>query len=139
VAAVSTDRGKRAPQWLAAWLTARGWPHAEATPNGRHGRDILGVPGLAIEVKTSPVWRTDALAQARRNAGEDMPMVFYFPPGVGEARVELGMFVVEPLVMLELLREAGYGDVLRSGGSFTLDDRSARVIEDAKARGVIGR
>ena len=106
---MSGDRGKRAARWVAGYL-ADWWPSIEATPGGRNGRDLLGCPGVAWEVKTEADWRpAGALAQAARNAGPDIPIVFYLPPGVGQDTVGTrGHIVMAPEVVMALLVAAGY-------------------------------
>lgn len=110
---MSRDRGNRAPDWLAAYL-APWWPHAERTPNGRPGADLTGTPGVVFEVKTSATWRNEWLAQARKYAppGEHpysvIPVLAYFPPGLGEKNVMHAQAVVPVHVLMHLLEQAGY-------------------------------
>lgn len=105
---MSRAKGNRAAGWVADWI--RPWfPSAERTPNGRPGRDILGTPGVAFEVKTSMTWRTSAITQAAGYAmpGE-VPVVVYLPPGCGERSVG-DAFAIMPLrVLMPVLSEAGY-------------------------------
>ena len=87
-----------------------GWVHAESTPNGRAGRDILGTPGVWFEVKTgwkdsSPqaeVWKTAAAA------GDDVPVVIFWPRGIGERQADRTIALLPAPVLLRLLVEAGY-------------------------------
>jgi|SRR5215472_8891979 len=123
---MTRDKGNRAGQWVASYLRDGLWyPFAEATPNGRKGRDILGIPGLGIEVKTGSVWRNEWLAQCRRNAivrvcacrqvpemplceHQDLPVLIYLPPGVGETNVGNAQMIFPVHDGLDLLKKAGY-------------------------------
>lgn len=102
-------RGMRTQKLVADYLRANGWPYAETTGAGRSGADILGVPGLAIEVKAradlSPLaW----IKQAERDAREGLPLVAFRCNGQGEdAGRYLAMLRLSDLV--PLLRAAGYG------------------------------
>lgn len=94
------------PRGFARYLTAW-WVNAEATGTGRQGRDILGTPGVAFEVKTGgELSPAAAVRQASKNAGEDLPVVAYFPPGVGERGPWIAMLPGDRL--MKLLTEAGY-------------------------------
>lgn len=105
---MSRDRGNRAPQWVAEWLRPW-WPHAEKTPNSRPGRDLLGTPGVAFEVKTRAEWRTSAVRQAAAYAGPgEVPVVLYLPPGCGERRVGDALAILPLSVLMPVLVEAGY-------------------------------
>jgi len=83
---VSRTRGVALQREFAAYLAREGWVGAESAGSGRQGRDILGTPGVAWEVKTAgaanlrpAAW----IAQAARNSGiGDYSAVAWFPPGV---------------------------------------------------------
>ena len=118
-------RGHVLQRATAAYLT-RWWPHAESVPNGRPGRDILGTPGVWWEVKTSfagtsaravvqetltavlnswPAntdWPPDATPPA------DVPVVVYWPPGVGERRPDQAICLMPLPELMRLLVDAGY-------------------------------
>lgn len=104
---MSRAKGNRAAGWVANYLTAW-WPHAEKTPNGRAGADILGTPGVAWEVKTGITWRTEWMEQAQRNAGAGLPVLVYLPPGCGEANVNHAYAIVPLVTMMGILVDAGY-------------------------------
>ena len=81
-------RGRDSEIRLAEWLQANGWPDAAANQPARPGPDILGTPGLAIEVKARarldlPAW----LRQAHRQAGGTMPLLIVRSPGQGPADI----------------------------------------------------
>lgn len=82
------DRAMRTQKNVAE-LMCRWWPFAESTGSGRSGEDILGTPGISVEVKArsdfNPVgW----LKQCKKNAGEMLPMVVSRPNGVGDDAAE---------------------------------------------------
>ena len=116
---MSRNKGNRAAGWVANYLT-RWWPHAEKTPNGRAGADILGTPGVAWEVKTGITWRTEWMDQAERNGDGGVPVLVYLPPGCGEANVDRAYAIVPLSRVMDLLVAAGYAppreeDLLRQG------------------------
>jgi hypothetical protein len=89
VASARGRRGFNTEDQLAAWYQSYGWDNARPPERrGQPGRDILGMPGLAPEVKARANF--DPLAwtrQASKNAGDDMPMVVLRANGQGEAQI----------------------------------------------------
>jgi hypothetical protein len=68
----------------------QGWVGAERNPASLPGRDITGVPGIAIEVKARRDFNPKAWAkQAAKNASGDLAVVVMRPDGMGEETVEL--------------------------------------------------
>jgi hypothetical protein len=106
---MSRGKGNAAPAWVAAYLT-RWFPSAEKTPNGRPGRDILGTPGVAIEVKTGAEWRHKWVAQSAGHATDDEELAFivYLPPGLGARAVADSLAVMPLHALMPLLVAAGY-------------------------------
>lgn len=120
---MSRKRGLNLQNALAKYLRGQGWPSAESAGAGRSGTDILGTPGVVWENKTADEW--DVLAWVRqakahsrinngphRNAVDlvlDIPVVVYWPRGVGEESVESTLSIVPTGIIIRLLREAGYG------------------------------
>ncbi len=104
-------RGRETERALAAWLRANGFRYAEPVGSGTPGRDITGLPGLAVEAKARRAFSPLAwVRQARRNAGPDLPIVVLRPDGMGEASVADWPAMLPLSVLVELLRAAGYGD-----------------------------
>ena len=106
-------RGMRTQLVIAQHLTTHGFPHAETTGSGRSGSDILGTPGLAIEVKARRA--VDPLAwirQAASNAG--LPCVIFRPDGLGETRVGEWPVMMRLDDWIGLVRAAGYGEPLNT-------------------------
>lgn len=103
-------RGMRTQLLVADHLKANGWPWAESAGSGRAGVDVLGVPGVSLEVKA----RADLnplgwLRQAEAQPG--LPVVVFRPNGVGETPGRYVAFLrLDDLI--PLLRAAGYGDPL---------------------------
>ena len=120
---MSRARGNVLQNALARYLTAW-WPHAESAGAGRQGSDVLGTPGVVWECKTAydfkrdfrpAQWVEQSKAHARVNplASQSdplqrMPIVVYFPPGIGEANTGNALAIVPLHVQVQLLREAGY-------------------------------
>jgi hypothetical protein len=107
---MSQARGKRAAHWVAAYLR-RWYPSAE-TPgsSSMRGRDVLGTPGLAVEVKTSAEWRPHKwVAQAAGYAAPgELALLVYLPPGCGERSVGEALAIMPVSAVMPLLVAAGY-------------------------------
>lgn len=102
-------RGMATQRAVAAYLAINGWPYATDAGAGRNGCDILGVPGLSIEVKArrdfSPLaW----LRQASCSAG--VPIVVHRPDGMGLASLHDWPAIMRLADLVEVLRGAGFGD-----------------------------
>lgn len=102
-------RGAETQRLVAEYLAANGWPFATDAGAGRSGSDILGTPGLAIEVKArrdfSPLaW----LRQAAGGAG--VPMCVHRPDGMGGASIADWPVTLRLSDLVALLRDAGFGD-----------------------------
>jgi hypothetical protein len=86
-------RGRKTAKIVAEYLRGIGWPKAFAVEGFTPGRDILHVPGHAIEVKARSEfdprtwWR-----QAKDNAGNDRPCVIVRMNGQGEDASEYLVF-----------------------------------------------
>lgn len=111
-------RGMRSQKVVAEWFAQRGWPFAESTGAGRSGADVIGVPGLRIEVKArrefSPLaWLRQVRADAKTwNHG--VPFVVFRCDGQGEANVGEWGALLRLDDLTTLLHEAGYGDPVES-------------------------
>ena len=98
------------PRGFARYLTTW-WVNAEATGSGRQGRDILGTPGVAFEVKTGGEEKFSppaAVRQAVKNAGGDLPVVVWFPPGVAEGSPDKVIAMLPLSWLMKVLTEARY-------------------------------
>jgi hypothetical protein len=109
---VSRARGNALPNALARYLRPW-WPYAEATGSGRNGRDITGTPGVAWEVKTADDFKRDFkptiwVKQAKTNAGGDLPVVVYFPRGIGEAHTPQALAIMPLECLMDVIEEAGH-------------------------------
>jgi hypothetical protein len=114
---VTRDRGHVLQRATAAYLS-RWWPNCESTPNGRPGRDILGTPGVWWEVKTSFKGKRmpEVVRDAASAAGErDLPVVVYWPPGVGAGRPGSAIAILPLPSLMELLSAAEYAPVPAEG------------------------
>jgi hypothetical protein len=102
-------RARETERLLAADLQSCGAPDARAVAASVAGRDILGVPGLAIEVKArANLDIRSALRQAVKNAGDDLPLVVVRCNGQGLMHIDQWVTLVHWGDMKQLLREAGY-------------------------------
>lgn len=106
---MSRDKGNRAAGWVADFVRPW-WPHAEKTPNGRPGPDLLGTPPVRFEVKTPAQWRPGAwMRQAARYAADgELAVLLYVPPGLGQARVGDAMAIMPLKSLMPVLAAAGY-------------------------------
>lgn len=103
------SRGMRTQKVVADWFRDSGFPYAESAGAGRPGSDVIGVPGLKIEIKArrafSPLsW----LRQAHAAKGGGLPFVVFRCDGQGEANVGEWGVLLRLDTMTDLLREAGY-------------------------------
>jgi hypothetical protein len=116
---MSKDRGVRAQHWLARYLQTQGWPHAEVVGSGRKGSDLLGTPGIVWENKTANTFRpVEWVRQAKAHSWSDqVPVVVYWPNGVGEQTPDAAMGIVPLPVLAGLLAAAGYGNQATTQGA----------------------
>jgi hypothetical protein len=113
MATARTTRGRRTEEAVAEFLRQNGWPFAERNPASLPGRDVKGVPGVAIECKARRQFDPKAWSkQAARNAEGDLPAVVMRPDGMGETTVEAWPVFLTLAQFVELLHEAGYGTPL---------------------------
>jgi hypothetical protein len=110
---MSRGRGNALQNALATYLRAW-WPHAESAGAGRNGRDILGTLGVAFEVKTADDFKRDFkptiwIKQAKENATKaDVPVVVYFPRGLGEAHTAQALAILPLDWLMKLLDDGTY-------------------------------
>jgi hypothetical protein len=104
------SRGRISQVWVADLVAERLGFDATSNPASLPGKDILGTPGLSIEVKaTGEFDMLAALRQAEANAEEgDVPMAVYRPRGYGEEKLDYWPLIIRLSDMLALLRKAGY-------------------------------
>lgn len=98
----------------ARWFREHGWPFAESAGAGRPGCDVLGLPGLACEIKArrdfAPLaWIRQA---ARRRLDHGLPFVLHRPDGMGEASIAEWPVTLRLADFTDLLHAAGYGDAV---------------------------
>ena len=77
---MSREKGKRGERQVAALFREYGFDakRGQQYHGGPDSPDVVGVPGLHIEVKrTERLNLYDALAQAKRDAGEELPVVIH--------------------------------------------------------------
>jgi hypothetical protein len=116
---VSRARGNRLQNALAGYLT-RWFPHAESAGAGRNGTDVLGTPGIVWECKTAndfkrdfrpSAWVQQAINHINPKLDGDMPsvpVVVYYPPGVGEQNTGNALAIVPLHVLMRLLVDGDY-------------------------------
>ena len=108
----SKAKGKAGELELVAILRSRGWMEARrgVQYSGSPGSpDVVGIPGIHFErkrVRSLQIY--PSMAQARADAGENLPVVSFRGNGVGKA--ELAILTLEDF--LGLLKKAGYGPQL---------------------------
>jgi hypothetical protein len=92
-------------------MKEHGWPYAEDAGAGRGGVDILGAPGLSIEVKARADFQPLAwIREASRRPG--VPMCVHRPNRLGLGSVGKWPVTLQLGDLVLLLRQAGYGDPL---------------------------
>ena len=110
-------RGYATQRILAQYLQPNGWPFAESTGAGRQGSDITGTVGIDWEVKARrgfPI--SETMKQlAERSKDGIIPVAVLRLDGSGPANIENWPAIVPLKVLVELLREAGYGDPITEG------------------------
>lgn len=118
---MSRDRGLRLQNALADYLR-NWWPDAESAGAGRQGRDVLRTPGVWWENKTGADGEHrpgQFMRQAVKGAleaahpegpthGHDIPVVVWWPPGVGNMRPELAVAMLPLTELMDLLVLAEY-------------------------------
>lgn len=99
-------RGRETEHLQAEYLLPL-FPDACAVGNSLPGRDILNTPGIAPEVKARTRFEPKkAMEQAKKNAGEDMPMVVLRLPGQGEAQIDDWLIIFRNRDARELIGRA---------------------------------
>ena len=100
---MSRDKGKRGERELALKLKEYGYDTRRGVQyhGGPESPDVIGLPGIHIECKrTERLNLYDALAQAKHDAGQDMPVVIH-------RRNDCDWVVIQPLEdWIELYRES---------------------------------
>jgi hypothetical protein len=116
---MSRARGNVLQNALARYLT-RWWEHAESAGAGRNGSDVLGTPGVVWECKTAfdfkrdfrpAAWVKQSIGHRQDDMGASwnpVPVVVYFPPGVGADRTDHAMAIMPMHVLMQLLVQAQY-------------------------------
>lgn len=108
--ASNKKRGAETQRAVAAFLASNGWPYATDAGAGRNGCDILGVTGLAIEVKARRDFSPLAWLRQARAGGPGLPMCVHRPDGMGVTSVPDWPVTLRLSDVVGLLRAAGYGD-----------------------------
>ena len=102
-------RGAETQRCVANYFAGHGWPYASDAGAGRQGSDILGTPGLAIEVKGRRDYSPMAwLRQASNGVG--LPLIVHRPDGMGPASIADWPVTLRLRDAVALLRAAGYGE-----------------------------
>ena len=107
------QRGFETEELVAAFLRAHGFPHAEPPTRGAGGPDILGTPGVVLEVKAKAKAEIgDWLAQARNRVQEpdDIAAVIWRRNGDGPTTLAQWPVIIDVGTLVFLLAQAGYGD-----------------------------
>lgn len=102
-------RGAESQSTVAAYFRDHGWPHCTDAGAGRQGSDLLGVLGLAVEIKARRSFSPLAwIRQASKEHG--LPLVVHRPDGMGPASIADWPVTLRLEDMVAVLRAAGYGD-----------------------------
>jgi len=115
------QKGTAAETALVRFLQGQGFPNAErrALGGGSSGEDlgdITGIPALCMEVKSQrsykiPAWLKETEIETK-NAKADFGILVVKPNGVGITPNKVGQWwgILPMQEMINLLRDAGYGD-----------------------------
>lgn len=115
------QKGTAAETALVRFLQGQGFPGAERRALGGGGvgedlGDITGIPALCMEVKNHatykiPAWLKETEIE-RQNAKADFGILVVKPNKVGMTPDKVGQWwgIMPMQMMMDLLREAGYGD-----------------------------
>jgi len=115
------QKGTAAETAVVRFLQGQGFPLAErrALGGGSSGEDlgdITGIPMLCMEVKNHatykiPAWIKETETE-RKNARADYGILIVKPNGVGMTPDKVGQWwgILPMQQMMNLLRDAGYGD-----------------------------
>ena len=112
------QKGTLAETALIGYLRDNGFGGAERRAlHGAHDQgDVTGTPGICWEVKNHkryaiPEW-LDETADEAHNADADHGILIVKPNGVGTTRVGDWWAILTVDQVVQLLRQAGYGDAL---------------------------
>lgn len=115
------QKGTAAETALVRFLQGQGFPGAERRALGGGGfgedlGDITGIPALCMEVKNHatykiPAWLKETEIE-RQNAKADFGILVVKPNKIGMTPDKVGQWwgIMPMQMMMDLLREAGYGD-----------------------------
>lgn len=131
-------RGRETEMAGAKYYRSGGWPFVVTVAASLPGRDLVGMPGLAPEIKARREFNAVAwLRQARKNAGDDLPFVLWRPDGYGVERVKEWAVLMYAEDHRKLLLEAGYGGTQFNPDETREDEgrltREPRTYEDEEA------
>ena len=115
------QKGTAAETALVRFLQGQGFPGAERRALGGGGAgedlgDITGIPSLCMEVKNHTTYKIPAWIKEteieRQNAKADFGILVVKPNGIGMTPDKVGQWwAIMPMQeMMNLLRDAGYGD-----------------------------
>ena len=107
-------RGYKSQDIVATYFAGNGFPYAQSTGAGRSGTDVTGVIGVDIEVKARrgfPVAETMRQLSSRSKDGI-VPLAVLRMDGSGPKDIENWPAILPLSVVVQLLREAGYGEPL---------------------------
>lgn len=115
------QKGTAAETALVRFLQGQGFPGAERRALGGGGAgedlgDITGIPALCMEVKNHATYKIPAWIKEteieRINAKADFGILVVKPNGIGMTPDKVGQWwgIMPMQMMMDLLRDAGYGD-----------------------------
>lgn len=110
---MSRNKGKKAERDVVAWLNRNGFPHAERRGDGFSAGDIIGIPGVTIEIKNKArldlaEW-VDQLEDELDADRNDIGAVI--AKRARKGNVSDWYAIMPAYLFARLLQEAGYGDL----------------------------
>ena len=105
-------RGYRSQKVVAEYLAANGFPYAESTGAGRQGSDITGTVGIDWEVKARAGFNPAETMKQLKERGNDLDLrvAVLRLNGQGEASIGDWVALLSLEQLVELIRQAGYGN-----------------------------
>jgi hypothetical protein len=102
-------RGADTQRLVASYWRSNGWPYATPVEAFGRGADLIGTPGISVEIKARRDFAPLAWLQQAAHHNGGTPVVIWRPDNAGPNSLPLWPVMMRHLDLLELLAKAGYG------------------------------